>query len=97
MFWLMLEGGPCAGAYFTARAPGNLKATVGAKGRRDVLDLPTDEARDDEDIHLYERTSAHSEGILCSRAAGCGHIVGYRYVRPLRGQGALFEHDGASA
>lgn len=96
MFWLSLDGGPCAGMYFTARAPGNLKAVLGPKGKRDVLDLPEDEARDEEEIHLYQRLSAQPTGILCGRG-GCGHIVNYSYVRPLRGQCTLFEPDGALA
>ena len=93
-FWLSLDGGPCAGMYFTARAPGNLKAVRTPKGKCDVLDLPEDEPTDGEDVYLYERTSAQSSGILCGRG-GCGHIVKYIYVRPIRGQITLFSPDGA--
>jgi hypothetical protein len=97
VFWLMLDGGPCAGGYKTQRAPGNLKAVrVPPKGKPDVLDLLDDQARDDEEIYLYERTSAQSEGIVCVRGSGCGHIVLYRYVRPLRGQCTLFTPDGVA-
>lgn len=95
----MLDGGPCAGGYSTHHAPANLKAVLGPakRGRRkpDVLDAPEDVAADDEEIFLYERLSAHPEGILCSRGAGCGYWVSYRFVRPLRGQCALFAPDGA--
>jgi hypothetical protein len=95
VFWLMLDGGPCAGGYRTQRAPANLKAVrVPPGGKPDVLDLPDDQARDDEEIYLYERASAQSEGIVCVRGSGCGHIVLYRYVRPLRGQLTLLAPDG---
>lgn len=94
-FWLMLEGGPCAGGYHTARAPAPLRATLGPAPKRkcDVLDLPEDEPQLDEEIHLYERTSSHVEGVMCIRPGGCGHIVRYRYVRLLRGQASLFDPD----
>lgn len=97
MFWLSLDGGPCAGMYFTAAAPANLKAVRSPRGKLDVLDLPDDQAADDEDVFLYQRDSAQSSGVICARGHGCGHIVSYTYVRALRGQAALFEPEGTPA
>lgn len=49
-----LKGGPCEGSYMVKRAPVYLRAVVDGEGKKDVLDLVEDTAKDEEQLFIYK-------------------------------------------
>lgn len=52
---ITLKDGPAAGVYDVRRAPLYLRAVIGPRGKKDVLDQLDDVPTEKESIHIYRR------------------------------------------
>ena len=60
---MVLNDGPCKGAYAVGRAPDYLRAVIGADGKADVLDQLHDEPGTSETVHIYRRLPGKVGGV----------------------------------
>ena len=83
-----LYGGPAEGDYDISRAPLYLRAVVGPRVWKDVLDQLDDEPQPKETIYVYRRGSG-GESILFCRNQGVTAFATYEYL-PLPGSNEEF-------
>ena len=70
---LILLDGPAQGEYDTFRAPTLLRAVVGQRGRKDVLNEVMDTPRPRETVSVYHRVKIDQSGTwMCVRGKGGG-------------------------
>lgn len=73
--------GPAAGKVLSlSNAPLLLRVVIDERGGVDALDVPTDEPRPNEKIHLYTRRGAVICGFIDGRDPKTGKRVGRRFV-----------------
>lgn len=77
------NNGPCEGSLQCTRAPKYLRATLGPRGKPDVLDLLEDTPNPDERVYVYEWAKEPTSAFICGRGrgrhSGLTVIAYYRY------------------
>ena len=85
---IKLEDGPAQGAYAVKNAPKYLRAVVGLRGAKDVLDASGDEPQASETVSVYRRCG--EAGVVHIRMSGTGsgfYATGeYRHLADVDGE-----------
>jgi hypothetical protein len=85
---MRLVDGPAEGVYAVRRAPLYLRAVVGPRARKDVLDGLDDEPEPKERIHVYQRVGEVSQiHIKGSRSVSGFYVMAeYRHMADVDGE-----------
>lgn len=75
MILVTCKDGPLAGVTFQVEScPGLVRCTKSSKGKPDILNMPDDEPRVDEQVHWYQ-WDRNPPGHICYRGRGCVQTI----------------------
>lgn len=83
---MRLLDGPVEGEFMVGRCPQFVRAVLGPRGKKDVLDQLEDEPASGERVFVYAKTLDSHDGHMCVRGFGCFQMGDYRYLSHVDGE-----------